>query len=289
MNTKIITDSSCDLSQEFINQYNIEILPIQLATVEGEDIHISTEEMFQKQREGSIFQTSQIGIYTYLQCFEKYAKKGQNFMYLSLSSGLTGGFNNSLVALQDIKEKYPEVSMASIDTKCASVGQGLFTYHMARVAAKGKAFEELLDLASFLREEMEHIFTVLDMEFLYQGGRVSRTQKNISQLLHLMPILKMNEEGKLYLHDIIRGKNKLNKTMLEMIRKDISGEEKADRILPVYGESLEEIEPFLNQLRKEGFLYLEPTQIGTIIGTHVGPNIIGAGYLKKNVPEKFYE
>lgn len=289
MKIKILSDSCCDLTAELITQYDIEILNIPLANDQGEDVRISVEEMFRLQHEGHVFQTSQIGIYPYVEKFQALAKEGRDFIYLSLSSGLTGGYNNSLMALEQVKGQYPQVQMASVDTLSASAGQGLFVILMAKAAQRGAKFEELLELAEFLRNNITLNFTVLDMEHLYRGGRISRTQKNISRVLNLMPILKTDNEGKLCVHEVIRGKNKVNKKMIELLKKNTGGRDLSqDCIVTVYGEDDSIVATLQSQLADLG-VDVKSMQIGAIIGTHVGPGVMGCAYLKEPLPEKYHD
>lgn len=291
METKIIADTGCDLTHELVEELNIDLLSIIVTheEVEYKDrIDITQNEIFEKQRNGESFSTSQIPLFEYLETFEAYAKEGVDFIYLSLSSGMTGGFNNALMAIRELEAKYPNVKMKALDSKAASVGYGLETYYLAKAAKKGANFNELIELCEFLAENIKHVFTVFDMEYLYRGGRISRAQKSIGKILNIRPIIVADAEGKLSVVELSRG-NKVYKRMIEIIEEETNGRDLSkDIMFPVYGEEKELIEIFekkLNILNEN--ITLLPQRLGSAIGTHTGPDIVGTGYLREEMPEKF--
>lgn len=287
MSIKIIADNACDLNKEEIQKLDIEIINISLISNGGEEIKdIGPEEVFKRQEEGEVFKTSQISQFSYYVAFEKYIKEKRPFIYLSLSQGLTGGYNNSLIALEELRKKYGDFKGESIDTEAASVGMGIFTYLVGKAAKEDYSFEELLELSDFLRENIGHVFTVFDLKYLYEGGRILKVGKNLSDMLNLMPIIKVKDK-KLKVSEIIRGRNKAIKRMANIIIKESEGSLKDKIIMPVYGKDEDTIETFLGLLRNGGGENILSHQMGYVIGSHVGPDIIGAGYLKKSLPQKF--
>lgn len=288
MNIKIITDNACDLTKQEIEEFDIEIMHIALISSKADEVdkNIEVEEIFKRQGQGESFKTSQIPEFEYLECFEKYAKEDIPFIYLSLSSGLTGGYANSCMALKNIKEKYPNIKASVIDTGSASVGFGLFTYLMAKANKKGKTFDELLEFADFLQENISHIFTVFDLKYLYQGGRIIKVGKNITKMLNIMPIITFSNK-KLKIAEIVRGKKKTIKSMVNTMERDMKRPFKDEIIMPVYGQDMEIIGNFEELLKEAGANKIIPHQMGTVIASHVGPDIIGASYLKEEIPEKF--
>ncbi len=287
MSIKIIADNACDLSKEKTQKLDIEIINISLISNGGEEIKdIGPEEVFKRQEEGEVFKTSQISQFSYYVAFEKYIKEKRPFIYLSLSQGLTGGYNNSLIALKELRKKYGDFKGESIDTEAASVGMGIFTYLVGKTAKEDYSFEELLELSEFLRENIGHVFTVFDLKYLYEGGRILRVGKNLSDMLNLMPIIKVKDK-KLKVSEIIRGRNKAIKRMANIIIKESEGSLKDKIIMPVYGKDEDTIETFMGLLKNGGCENILSHQMGYVIGSHVGPDIIGAGYLKKSLPQKF--
>lgn len=284
---KIISDSSCDLDKNTLKELDLEILKIKSTDDKGEDIkeEMTNKEIYKAMREGKFFKTSQITYYEYLKKFEDLASKGTDFICITLSSGLSGTYANAYMAKKEIEEKY-NVKVEVIDSLAASVGFGQITYFAGLAAKNGASYEEVVSLIKFLVEKTKHIFTVFDLKYLYEGGRVSRTKAKISSVLNILPILEVDDEGKLYMSEIVRGKNKSYKRMVEIISEK-STSDGSDRVFPVYADDKEILEPLISKLEKENYHKFLPLEIGQTIAAHVGPDICGLGYLSENIPEEF--
>lgn len=287
MTFKIISDSSCDLDKKTLEDLDIEIFKIKSTDEEGEDLKedIDNQEIYKRMREGAFFKTSQITFYEYLKKFEELAKDGIDIICLTLSSGMSGTFQNAYMAKKEIEEKY-DVRVEIVDSLAASVGFGQITYFAGLAAKNGASYDEVLDLLEFLVKNTKHIFTVYDLKYLYEGGRVSRTKAKISSVLNILPILEVDEEGKIYLSDVVRGKNKSYKKMVE-IMKEKSNSNGDDRIFPVYADNKELLDSLINKLKDKGYEKFLVLEIGQTIASHVGPDIYGLAYLAENIPEKF--
>ncbi|MDU5467192.1 MAG: DegV family protein [Peptoniphilus harei] len=283
----IISDSSCDLDKNTLKELDLEILKIKSTDQDGIDIEeeMTNKEIYKAMREGKFFKTSQITYYEYLKKFEDLASKGIDFICITLSSGLSGTYANAYMAKKEIEEKY-NVRVEVIDSLAASVGFGQITYFAGLAAKNGASYEEVLSLIKFLVEKTKHIFTVFDLKYLYEGGRVSRTKAKISSVLNILPILEVDDEGKIYMSEVVRGKNKSYKRMIEIISEK-STSDGSDRVFPVYADDKEILEPLISKLEKENYHKFLPLEIGQTIAAHVGPDICGLGYLSENIPEEF--
>lgn len=287
MTFKIISDSSCDLDKNTLKELDLEVLKIKSTDQDGIDIkeEMTNKEIYKAMREGKFFKTSQITYYEYLKKFEELAEKEIDFICITLSSGLSGTYANAYMAKKEIEEKY-NVRVEVIDSLAASVGFGQITYFAGLAAKNGASYEEVVSLIKFLVEKTKHIFTVFDLKYLYEGGRVSRTKAKISSVLNILPILEVDDEGKLYVSEIVRGKNKSYKKMMEIISEK-STSDGSDRVFPVYADDKEILEPLISKLEKENYHKFLPLEIGQTIAAHVGPDICGLGYLSENIPEEF--
>lgn len=287
MTFKIISDSSCDLDKNTLKELDLEVLKIKSTDQNGIDIkeEMTNKEIYKAMREGKFFKTSQITYYEYLKKFEELAEKGIDFICITLSSGLSGTYANAYMAKKEIEEKY-HVRVEVIDSLAASVGFGQITYFAGLAAKNGASYEEVLSLVKFLVEKTKHIFTVFDLKYLYEGGRVSRTKAKISSVLNILPILEVDDEGKIYMSEVVRGKNKSYKRMIEIISEK-STSDGSDRVFPVYADDKEILEPLISKLEKENYHKFLPLEIGQTIAAHVGPDICGLGYLSENIPEEF--
>ena len=287
MTFKIISDSSCDLDKETLKNLDVKVLRIKGTDEKGEDLpeDLTNKEIYKRMREGAFFKTSQLTYYDYFKEFEESAKEGKDIIALTLSSGLSGTHQNACMAKKEIEEKY-DIRVEVVDSLAASVGFGQITYFAGLAAKNGATYEEVLDLLKFLVEKTKHIFTVYDLKYLYEGGRVSKTKAKISSVLNILPILEVDEEGKLFVSEMVRGKNKSYKKMMEMIEERTTSDG-FDTVFPVYADDIKVLDPLIKKLEERGHNKFLPLEIGQTIAAHVGPDIFGLAYLSENIPGEF--
>ncbi len=153
MNVKIITDSACDMPSALFDEYDVQVIPLYILN-EGKSyqdgIDIQADQLYDDMRKGVHYTTSQIPYTDFVTVFTKYAQAGQPFLELSFSSGLSGTFQTASLALRDVKEKYPDVPMAVVDTKAVTGGLGLMVGKIAKAAQKGADLEALIKYTNAL-------------------------------------------------------------------------------------------------------------------------------------------
>src|SRR5699024_7960725 len=190
MPVKILADSASDLSLEDYEKYDIEMVPltVQLDGEEYEDnVSISAKSIYDAMRDGKAPKTAQVSPQAFRDTFLKHAEAGNQIVYFAFSSELSGTFQAGKLMEQEIKEEYPDFELHVIDTKCASLGYGLVVFRAAALAQEGASLDEVLEIGTYYLEHMEHIFTVDDLEYLYRGGRVSKTAAFVGTLLKVKP------------------------------------------------------------------------------------------------------
>ncbi|MED0970533.1 DegV family protein [Bacillus paramycoides] len=284
MGVKIITDSAADLPEELLQAYDIDLIPLRVydeAETEYLDgVTLKSVTLLQKMREGAAYRTSLPSLETFQEKFVSYAKEGNPCIYLAFSSELSGTYQSSVVIKEEVKETYAELDLEIIDTKCASLGQGLVVLEAAKMAKEGASKEEILNRVAFLMEHMEHIFTVADLQYLVRGGRLSKVAGFIGGLLNIKPILNV-EEGKLVPLEKVRGKKKVLSRIVDIMEergKDLKGQ----TIGMTHGDDLETAES-LKALITERFgceVFIVNT-IGAAIGAHTGPGVITLFFLNE--------
>src|SRR5690625_37897 len=119
---------------------------------------------------------------------------------------------------QEVKEQHPDAKFEIVNTKCASIGYGLVVLRAAKLALEGASIDEIVDIATYHAKHMEHIFTVDDLEYLYRGGRVSKTSAFVGSLLRIKPLLHV-EDGKLIPIEKIRGSKRVLNRMVEVMEE----------------------------------------------------------------------
>ncbi|EJQ95063.1 DegV family protein [Bacillus cereus] len=284
MSVKIITDSAADLPVELLQAYDIDLIPLRVydeAETEYLDgVTLKSVTLLQKMREGAVYKTSLPSLETFQEKFVSYAKEGNPCIYLAFSSELSGTYQSSVLIKKEVKETYTDLDLEIIDTKCASLGQGIVVLEAAKMAKEGASKKEILNRVAFLMEHMEHIFTVADLQYLVRGGRLSKVAGFIGGLLNIKPILNV-DEGKLVPLEKVRGKKKVLSRIVDIMEergKDLKGQ----TIGMTHGDDLETAEA-LKALITERFgceVFIVNT-IGAAIGAHTGPGALTLFFLNE--------
>ena len=275
MSIKIVTDGGCDILKEKLEKLNVEMLPMYISNDEQIffDGELSIDEMFSRMRAGEVFMTSQVSNQIYQETFEKYAAQGQEIIYISLSSGLSGTYDAAKLIADQVNEKYGE-KIHVFDSKLATAGLGYMVEKAAELANSGATFEQIMKLLEFYKRTIKENFSVTSLEFLMRGGRVSRSSAIIGGLLNIRPMLRViPENGKLEVIDKVRGDKNMVKKLLENLRPEVLNQP----IFIVYGDSEEYAIKVKNAIIKNFSMNPENIrveQIGHIIGAHVGPEFI---------------
>ncbi|QBP91070.1 DegV family protein [Bacillus mycoides] len=284
MGVKIITDSAADLPLELLQAYDIDLIPLRVydeAETEYLDgVTLKSVTLLQKMREGAVYKTSLPSLETFQEKFVSYAKEGNPCIYLAFSSELSGTYQSSVLIKEEVKETYTDLDLEIIDTKCASLGQGIVVLEAAKMAKEGSSKEEILNRVAFLMEHMEHIFTVADLQYLVRGGRLSKVAGFIGGLLNIKPILNV-DEGKLVPLEKVRGKKKVLSRIVDIMEERGKGL-KGQTIGMTHGDDLETAEA-LKALITERFgceVFIVNT-IGAAIGAHTGPGALTLFFLNE--------
>lgn len=285
MNVKILSDSASDLPKEILEKYNIDILPIVIVKDDEQfldGVSISPEKVYSDMREEKIYKTAQIPPNVFKDKFEEYAKQGVQVIYLAFSSGLSGTYQTSTFVRESVLEDYPEFDIDIIDTKAAALGFGLIVLEAAKLAQAGEKKSEIIKQVNFYKKNIEHIFTVDNMEYLFRGGRVTRTQAFVGGVLNIKPILNV-EDGKLVPIEKARGVNKAYKTMINIMEDRLIDRNQTIGIS--HGDNLEGAIKLKEMIKDRfGIDCFIINIIGCAIGAHVGPGTLTIVFFR----EKYY-
>lgn len=276
MAVRILTDSAGDLPRDLLEQAGMDAVPL-LVTTEGAEYRdgedITPLDVMHRMRNGEAFKTAQSPPQFFLDKFESYAKNGDSCVYVGFSSQLSATYQSAVMARAEIMGKYPDFELVCIDTRCASIGQGLTALKAAELAKTGKEVKEIAEAIRIYATEMEHIFTVDDLEYLHRGGRVTRAAAMVGGILNIKPILHV-DDGKLVPIEKIRGRNKAIKRMVEIMGE--RGKNLAAQTVGIsHGDDLEGVEKLKEMIRLEyGVESFLVSNIGCVIGAHAGPGTL---------------
>jgi DegV family protein with EDD domain len=276
MSIRLFADSASDLPKVFYEEYDVELIPLRVLVddKEFEDmVTIQPTEIFQKIREGKMPKTSQASPVFFEQVFTNLAKSGDQGIYVTFSSELSGTYQTAVMMRDQVKEEYPDLDLTIIDSKCASLGYGLVVKEAASLLKQGAAAEDIIRFAQNRCLHMEHLFTVEDLDYLAKGGRVSKASAFLGGLLNVKPLLHV-EDGKLVPIEKIRGRKKVLKRILDVM--DERGENLEGQVVAISHGDDEELAQEMKNLIQDRFnpkeVYINI--IGAAVGSHAGPGTL---------------
>lgn len=276
---RILIDSSADYTAEEAKQNNLELVSINI-TMGGKNyldgVDLTRDEFYDLLVANEEFpMTAQPSPQEFLDIFEDAKEKGDQLVYLSLSSGLSGTFQSATLAKS--MAEYDEIYL--VDTLSATRAIRLMAEYACKLREEGK---DAATIAAALEEFKSRvvIYAALDtLEYLYKGGRLSKAAAAVGELANLKPIINVTQEGKMAVPAKALGRNKALSTLVKLV-----SEKEIDTTFPIYSlyavgeENTEKLE---QKLGKEGIRVTKRLQVGSTIGCHIGPGAYGVIFVTK--------
>ncbi|WP_019240455.1 MULTISPECIES: DegV family protein [Bacillus] len=287
MKIHILADSASDLPLSFITENHATFIPLNVH-LEGKDyedgITIQSKRVYDAMKNGAAPKTSQASPEFFQKTFIELAKTKQPAVYIAFSSELSGTYQTAVMIKEQVQEEYPDLDLEIIDTKCASLGCGLVVKRAIELANSGASKETIVEQAKFYSQHMEHLFTVDNLEYLARGGRISKTSAFVGGLLNIRPLLHV-DDGKLIPLEKIRGKKKLIKRTLEIMKE--RGVQLDKQTIGIsHGDDLQSAMEWKSEIEKAfGTTSFDIELIGSTVGSHAGPGTIAIFFLNR-LPEQ---
>lgn len=282
---KIFIDTSADISIESLNELELGAVPFPVTIGDTQFIHygdyreMSFNEFYKRLKAGEDVSTAQINMNTYMETFKPVLDKGMDILYIGFSSGMSGTLQSANLAVQDLREEYPDRKIFIVDSLGACSGLGLLGYHAAMKKRDGLSIEDVRDWVEDNKMNMCFWFKVEDLNHLHKGGRLSKTAAIAGTMLQIKPILHITDEGKLEVVDKVRGKKKVYSKLIEHFRNTAINPEE-QMVFIGQADAIEEAEEFRNVLLSE--MKIKNVQIhpiGPVLGAHVGVGMLSIFFL----------
>ena len=205
--------------------------------------------------------------------------EGRPVIYLGFSSVLSGSVNSANLAKDAVKEEIKDADITVIDSKCASLGEGLIAYQANEMLKSGASKDETVGWIEANKLRMNHWFTVDDLGHLKRGGRLSGTAAFLGTLLDIKPVLHVSDEGKLVPVSKAKGRKKSIKALYEMLQERIELPE--EQVIAIsHGDCLEDAEYLKDMIQKEYKVKdIIINEVGPVIGSHSGPGTLALFFL----------
>ncbi len=274
-NFVIFTDSACDIVHETLATWGVErvSLAFRFDHIDKDFLNddMPIKEFYKEMRDGHIAKTNAVNAETFRALFEPTVAAGTDILYIGFSSGLSTTFNQGHLAAEELREKYPDRKIITIDSLSASAGFGLLLKLTVDKKNEGATLEETAAYAESLVHKLAHWFTVEDLVYLKRGGRVSPTTALIGNMLSIKPVLHMDDEGHLIKVTTARGRKGSLKALADKLF-ETADDPANGKIFISHGDCLEDAQYLANMIRERGGNEVEIiTNVGTVIGAHSGP------------------
>jgi DegV family protein with EDD domain len=281
----IFVDSTTDLPAEMADKLGLQVIPY-IYTLNGKEYHnyldyreLSVKDFYNALREGKTGSTTQVTSHRYMEAWRPYLEDGKSVLYMCLSSMLSKSYDQSMLAAREAMETYPGCKVITIDTKSASLGQGLLAVQAVKARDEGKSLDEAATYIESIIPKLQHWVMADDLHHLKRGGRISGAKAVIGTMLNVKPILTVTDKGKLAPAGKARGRNKALALFLENMNKYeyVSGE----MVYIAHSDVPELAKQLADMLKEKGVKDVVINEIGPVIGAHTGPGTIALMFIGK--------
>ena len=281
----ILTDSSADLDADMVRQLDVQVLP--LAFIMNEHTYYNYPDnrdmdpriFYDRLRKGELATTNAVNVAQYTETLEPLLQAGKDVLILAFSSGLSNTYNSSRLAVEELSAQYPDRRLYTVDTLCASLGQGLLVWYAARQRDLGHSIEEVRDWVEDHKLNLCHQFTVDDLHFLKRGGRISAATAMVGSMLHIKPVLHVDNEGHLINIGKARGRQASLKALVDRM-ENTAIDSGSLTVFISHGDCPEDAQTVAEMVKKRfGVQDVYINYVGPVIGAHSGPGTLALFYM----------
>lgn len=273
---QIFTDVAANLPAELISQYGLGVVPL-VCSIDGRALDVTMgfdgRAFYDRMRAGAKTQTSMPSMGTFFDCFTPALDAGLDILFIAMSSGISGTANLGETAAAELREQYPDRRITVIDTRGASLGEGLPVLYAAKLRQEGRSLDDTARLTAEACDYMYQVFTVEDLVYLQRGGRLHAATAKVGNLLNVKPILIGDDKGRIVLRHMTVGRRRSLDTLAAKYRDGCP-----DKSRPVglaHADCQPDAEYVAEKLRQAGCTGEITTVLyEPVTGSHVGPGTV---------------
>lgn len=279
----VATDSGCDLPITLCKEKDIHTLFLSYQ-INGQIFTDTMEEdkckeFFYKVRNGAMPSTSQLNPMEYLEFWKKLMPLNLPIVHIALGAEISGTYANGLTAKEMLLEEYPDAKVYVIDSTSASTGYGLLAIEAAKLRDADYTAEQCVEWLEKNKYHVNTYYTTENLVHLQRGGRISKASQVIGTALKINPIMNLNYAGKMQVFDKVRGAKATKKRIMSLIEGNVVSPE-TQTLFIAHADNIDKAKEYGDALQAElGFKEVFYPYIGSIIGTHTGPDLIAIFYL----------
>lgn len=269
----IMTDSTCDIPQHIIDEYDIHVVPLRILFKDGEyrdGVDITAEEVYER-LPNEVPSTSLPSPADVMAVFEGLKQDGfTHVLAIHISSGLSG----TAQMIENISHQVKGLVVRVIDSKNISMGLGYTVIEAARKLTQNVSFDALVSHVQETLGKMKVYFVLETLEYLTKGGRIGKVAGTLGQILNLKPIITVTEEGVYATHAKVRGRKQSIDRMFETVKSHLA--KPLHNVAVCHGAAKEEAQELFEKLKNlSGVGELIFGHVSPVIGVHTGPGTLG--------------
>ena len=221
---RIVTDTSSNLPTAYLQAENITVIPFTFHTESGEQSCMDTasfdaKAFYTAMRNGEKVTTSQIPPQRFVDNIRPMLENGEDVLFVSMSSGISGSYASSKIAANQLAEEFPERKILTVDTYSASLAEGIVVMRAVECRKEGLSIDETYQILRALRHRIAQIFTVGDLRYLKRTGRLSNLEAAVGTVLQIKPLLKGDPQGKIVCFAKVRGRQRAIEEMAKRYKE----------------------------------------------------------------------
>jgi DegV family protein with EDD domain len=283
---EIFTDACSDLPIEYIIEKKLQFARLTCSYGGREYIDdlgqsLSHKQFFQDLRNGEIPLTSQPCVEEFYRKFKNITDQQKDVLYVCVSTGMSGAENSANIAKNMLLEENPEINISIVNVLTASLGQGLMVMKAVEMKEAGKSLSEIVHYIEENRQRLNTYITVDDLNYLKRGGRLSVASAMLGIVLHIKPIITINNEGRVMPIIKIKGRKNSISKLVEIVKDRI--EDAENQIIAIsHGDcTLEVLKLKENLLKVIKVKDIIINFTGPAVGAHGGPGNIAIFFMGK--------
>ena len=280
---KIITDSACDLCKAMLQELDVKKVPLHLL-FKGQNMPDTVEDdviadFYAGMRDGEMSQTSAVNPDAWANLMEQELSAGFDLLVLGFSSGLSTTYQSAVIAAEEMREKYPDRKIITVDTLSAAFGQGLLVWHTCKMRDAGLSLEELAAWVESNKRNVAHWFTVDDLVYLKRGGRISAATAVMGAMLNIKPVLHVDNNGKLVSALKVRGRKSAIKALVDKL-VETGGDFDNSTVFICHADCMDDANQLADAVKAK-FPGTETVigNLGAVIGSHAGPGTLALFFM----------
>lgn len=286
----IVTDTSANLPADELEALGVPAIPFTYSYEGEEHTCLDTaafedgegERYYAALKDGMRVTTSQITPQAFIDFFTPLLEKGEDILFVSMSSGISNSYNSSVAAVGELRERFPERKLFTVDTLAASLGEGKAVLRAAECRDKGMSIEETAETLLSERQSLYQAVMLDDLMFLHRGGRVSAPKALLGTVLGIRPILKGDEGGHLVVCGKTRGRKRALAALAEKY-ETLVDREIEQTVGVAYTDCPEdafELKAMLEEIHKPARMLV--VRYEPVTGSYVGPGTVALFFTGKD-------